>query len=124
MTSGIGALSLGHSHPNVNSYVKKQMNDIIHVPQQVFKSNVQLDKLNEALYATMPNKELNQFFYVNSGSEATDNAIKIARNYNNRNNIIALKGGFHGRTLGALSVNSSNVFSKVNSGHQCQCVLY
>lgn len=124
MTSGIGALSLGHSHPYINSYVKKQMNAIIHVPQQVYKSNVQLDKLNEALYSTMPNVSLNQFFYVNSGSEATDNALKIARNYNKRNNVVALKGGFHGRTLGALSINSSNVFSKANSGPLMPGVFY
>ncbi len=124
MTSGIGALSLGHSHPCINSYVKKQINEIIHVPQQVYKSNVQLDKLNEVLYSTMPNASLNQFFYVNSGSEATDNAIKIARNYNKRNNILAFKGGFHGRTLGALSINSSNVFSKANSGPLMPGVFY
>ena len=116
MTSGIGALSLGHNHPSVNRYVKKQIDDIVHVPQQVFQSNIQLEKLNEIVYETMPNKYLNQFFFVNSGSEATDNAIKIARNYNRRTNVLAFKRGFHGRTIGALSINSSNNFCKKNAG--------
>jgi len=124
MTSGIGALSLGHNHPNVNHYVKKQIDDIVHVPQQVFQTNIQLENLNEILYETMPNKYLNQFFFVNSGSEATDNAIKIARNYNKRTNVLAFKRGFHGRTIGALSINSSNNFCKKNVGPFLPGVYY
>jgi len=60
----------------------------------------------------MNNKKLDNIFYVNSGSEATDNAIKIARKYTNKPNIIAMNKGFHGRTLGALSVTSSNLNCK------------
>ena len=48
----------------------------------------------------MPSKLINNFFYVHSGSEATENAIKIARRYTNKTNIIAISGGFHGRILG------------------------
>ena len=62
----------------------------------------------------MPSNTLNSIFYVNSGSEATDNAIKIARAYTKKQNIITMKKGFHGRTYGALSVTSSNLSCKKN----------
>ena len=60
----------------------------------------------------MPCSSLNNVFYVNSGSEATDNAIKIARSYTKKQNIITMSKGFHGRTYGALSVTSSNLTCK------------
>ena len=112
LTSGIGALSLGHNNYEINNYVKEQMNNIIHCPQQVFGANLQQLKLNRILYSTMPSSNLSQFFYTNSGSEATDNAIKLARHATKKTNIISIKRGFHGRTLGALSLNSSNTSSK------------
>ena len=62
----------------------------------------------------MPYSSLDNIFYVNSGSEAIDNAIKIARIYTNKSNIITMKGGFHGRTIGALSVTSSNINCRKN----------
>ena len=60
----------------------------------------------------MPCSSLNNIFYVNSGSEATDNAIKIARHYTQKTNIITMQRGFHCRSLGALSVTSSNIVCK------------
>ena len=108
-TSGIGALSLGHSHPELIETVSNQMNHIVHVPQQVFGASSPLLDLNKMLLKTMKGNKLNSFFYVNSGSEATDNAIKIARRVTRKPNIISIDNGFHGRTLGALSLNSSSV---------------
>ena len=106
-TSGIGALSTGHNHPLVKNRVIKQLNKYVHLPQQVFQSHpIQLE-LTEKIIQTTP-AELNSIFYTNSGSEATENAIKIARKHTGKSNIIAMCGGFHGRTLGALSVTSSN----------------
>ena len=55
---------------------------------------------------------LDTIFYTSSGSEANDNAIKIARRYTEKTNIIAINRGFHGRTLGTLSVTSSNMVCK------------
>jgi 4-aminobutyrate aminotransferase len=57
----------------------------------------------------MPNDKLDNIFYVNSGSEATDNSIKIARKYTHKPNIIAMNKGFHGRSIAALSITSSNI---------------
>jgi 4-aminobutyrate aminotransferase-like enzyme len=112
LTSGIGALSTGHNHPYIVDKVKKQLDKYVHFPQQVFQSHPIQVELTEKILKTMPDKTLDNIFYVNSGSEATDNAIKIARKYTGKSNIITMNGGFHGRTLGALSVTSSNLGCK------------
>ena len=112
LTSGIGALSTGHSHPYIINKVKKQLTQLVHIPQQVFQSHPPQISLTNKLLDIMPCQSLDNIFYVNSGSEATDNALKIARNYTNKTNIISMNRGFHGRTIGALSVTSSNIACK------------
>ena len=112
-TSGIGALSTGHSHPYIIKKVIDQVKNYVHVPQQVFNVHKISDEFTNKLISTLPS-ELNSVFYVNSGSEATDNAIKIARAYTNKKNIITMNKGFHGRTYGALSITSSNLTCKKN----------
>ena len=114
-TSGIGALSLGHCHPRVVSGVQKQVKQLIHAPQQVFGSHPPQLTLNKKLLDIMPCDKLESIFYTNSGSESTDNAIKAARRYTGKTNVISFLGGFHGRTLGAMSVSSSNTKTKQNS---------
>lgn len=114
-TSGIGALSTGHSHPYVIKRVSEQLDKIVHAPQQIFGTHCAQIKLTRRLMDIAPSKSLNSVFYTSSGSEATDNAIKIARRYTGKTNIIALTNGFHGRTLGALSVTSSGIACKYRS---------
>jgi len=109
LTSGIGALSLGHNHPHVTEKVTDQLTKYVHIPQQVFKSHPAQVELTKKILNISPSPKLDNILYVNSGSEATDNAIKIARASTGKSNIISLNGGFHGRTLGALSVTSSNL---------------
>ena len=109
LTSGIGALSTGHSHPKIIKEVSKQLGQYVHIPQQVFQSHPIQVKLNKKMISIMPNNTLDSFFYTNSGSEAVDNALKLAKKFTNKQNIIALNKGFHGRTIGALSVTSSNL---------------
>ena len=99
LTSGIGALSTGHSHPKITESIKNNIDKLVHVPQQVFMSHKPQIELTHKLIDIMPNKNLDNIFYVNSGSEATDNAIKIARSYTGKHNIIGMQRGFHGRTL-------------------------
>jgi 4-aminobutyrate aminotransferase len=108
MTSGIGALSTGHSHPNVINRVKKQLDNIVHAQQNCFYSHCEQEILIEKMIEILPNNHDNIFF-TNSGSEATDNAIKIARMSTNKPNIIAINGCFHGRTLAAMSITSSKI---------------
>lgn len=117
-TGGIGALSTGHSHPRIVKTIQNQSNKMILAQQNVFLSHEPQINLTKQLLDIMPD-HLNNFFYVNSGSEATDNAIKIARQYTKKQNIITLNKGFHGRTLGAMSVTSSNV----NYRKQCNSLL-
>ena len=62
-TSGIGALSTGHSHPRVISAVKSQIDKIVHAPQQVYGSHEPQQKLTEKLLKIMPNDNLTQIFY-------------------------------------------------------------
>lgn len=123
LTSGIGALSTGHNHPYIIEKVKKQLDQYVHLPQQVFHSHpIQLE-LTDKIINTMSH-ELDNIFYVNSGSEAIDNAIKIARLYTGKSNIITMNRGFHGRTLGALSVTSSNLACRMNVSPLMSNVFY
>jgi len=115
LTSGIGALSTGHSHNHVVKTVKSQIEKYIHLPQQLFQSHPIQIKFTEKLLTIMPSKVIDNVFYVNSGSEATDAAIKVARRYTEKTNIISFQKGFHGRTLGALSITSSNHACKFKS---------
>lgn len=115
LTSGIGALSTGHSHPRVIEAVQKQVKQYVHIPQQVFQSHPIQIELNKKLFSIMPSSSLDTFFYCNSGSEAVDNAIKLARNYTQKQNIITMNKAFHGRTIGALSVTSSNISCRKNT---------
>jgi len=123
-TSGIGALSTGHSHPHIVSKVIEQVKQYVHMPQQLFNIHDISNEFTGKLLTVMPNKSLDSVFYVNSGSEATDNAIKIARAYTNKKNIITMKKGFHGRTYGALSVTSSNLTCKKNVNPLLSGVYY
>ena len=114
-TSGIGALSTGHSHPYIVDKIKHQLDKYVHIPQQVFGSHEAQIELNSKLIKKSSSKNLDNIFYVSTGSEATDNAIKIARRHTGKKNIITLNKGFHGRTLGALSITSSNLSCKLSS---------
>jgi 4-aminobutyrate aminotransferase-like enzyme len=108
MTSGIGALSTGHSHPRIIDAVQRQLSRIVHAQQNCFFSHIEQEKLIDKMLKILSNGH-NNIFFTNSGSEATDNAIKIARMSTKKPNIIAIQGGFHGRTLCAMSLTSSKI---------------
>ena len=123
LTSGIGTLSTGHSHPKIVETVNKQVNKFVHIPQQIFLTHQPQIDLTNKIHKFTP-KHLDTIFYVNSGSEATDNAIKLARLYTQKNNIISIRKGFHGRTLGALSVTSSNINCKFKMQPLLPCTFF
>jgi 4-aminobutyrate aminotransferase-like enzyme len=112
LTTGIGALSTGHNHPKIINKVKEQLEKYVHFPQQVFQTHPAQLECNEKIISTFKNKNLDNIFYVNSGSEAIDNAIKISRVHTKKSNIISMNKGFHGRTISALSITSSNTVCK------------
>lgn len=103
-TSGIAVTNIGHCHPRVISAARAQMEKMIHsaVGVSIHESLLQLC---DALQLVLPPK-LNMFFFGNSGAEAVEGALKLARYVTRRPAIIAFNGGFHGRTYGVASVTS------------------
>lgn len=106
MTSGIGSLSTGHCHPYIVDKVKSQLDNLILGQQNCFLSHIEQEKFVDKLLNIVPKNHTN-FLFTNSGSECTDNAIKIARMSTGKSNIICINGGFHGRTLCGMSLSSS-----------------
>ena len=102
LTSGIGVLNLGHSHPRVVAAIVDQAKQIQHAQFVTVRNHV-LDEFCEQVLEVLPG-DLNSIFPTNSGSETIDAALRIARQVTRRPNVIHFEGSFHGRTLGAASV--------------------
>ena len=98
--------SLGHAHPDVTAAIIDQAQSIIHVQCAIALSEPYV-QLVENLVPMMPDPSLEAFFFWNSGSEAIEAAIKVARIKTKRNNIIVMQGGYHGRTSGAAALTRS-----------------
>jgi 4-aminobutyrate aminotransferase len=103
--SGLAVLNIGHNHPRVMERVSRQMPDFVHTGG-VFLNEVTVEAAELLTSITPPS--LDMLFFSNSGAEAVEGAIKLARHVTGRQGIIAFSGAFHGRTLGALSLTSSN----------------
>lgn len=103
-TSGIGVNNLGHNHPKVLKAAIEQMKEFSHSAVGITLHEPLL-RLTEVLPHVMP-EGMEMFFFCNSGSEAVEGAIKMARYVSRRPGIIAFRGSFHGRTYGATSVTS------------------
>jgi 4-aminobutyrate aminotransferase len=104
--AGIAVTSTGHCHPEVVAAIQKQAAELIHISGTDFY-NEPLTDLAQKLSAVAPMRGPHRFFYGNSGAEAIECAIKLARYHTGRQNIIAFLGAFHGRTMGALSLTAS-----------------
>lgn len=105
-TSGLATANLGHSPAEVIEAARKQMDRIVHSGCIFYyESEVELAK---RLKKITP-RSIDMFFFSNSGAEAVEGAIKLARFATGRQGIIAFMGGFHGRTYGALSLTTSAV---------------
>ncbi|HKJ11034.1 MAG TPA: aminotransferase class III-fold pyridoxal phosphate-dependent enzyme [Ornithinimicrobium sp.] len=111
-TAGIGVTSTGHCHPRVVEAAREQTGKMIHA-QYTTVMHRPLLSLVERLGGVLPTG-LDQLFFVNSGSEAVEASLRLARQATARPNIIAFHGGFHGRTVAAASLTSSN--TKFRSG--------
>ncbi|MCL4458120.1 MAG: aspartate aminotransferase family protein [Nitrospirae bacterium] len=103
-TSGIAVANTGHNHPKVVEAIKKQADALIHSGCIFYYEAVV--KLSEMLKDITP-PGIDMFFFGNSGTEAVEGALKLARFYTGRQGIVAFTGCFHGRTLGSLSLTSS-----------------
>lgn len=110
-SSGIGVVATGHSHPEVVDVINKQAAKFIHMSGTDFYYTVQAE-LAEKLAEIVPGAKNKKVFFCNSGAEAVECAMKLARYHTRRPGYIAFTGAFHGRTFGALSLTASKVVQK------------
>ena len=101
--AGVSANTLGHNHPKISEAIKKQVDAYTHV--MVYGEFIQQPQvsLTKLLAQNLP-KNLETVYLTNSGTEATEGAIKLAKRFTNRSEIISAKNGYHGNTQGAMSV--------------------
>ena len=111
MISGIGVSNVGHCHPKVVAAIHEQVDQYLHVMvygEYIQSSQTQLAK---ALVDTLP-AGLDNVYLVNSGSEAIEGAMKLAKRYTNRRNLISCTNAYHGSTQGALSIGGNEEFKR------------
>ncbi len=106
-TAGIGVTSTGHCHPKVVEAVREQVGKLIHGQYAIVRHGP-LDALTERLGERLPGA-IDSLFYANAGTEAVEAALRLARQATARPNMIVFHGGFHGRTMGSLSMTTSSV---------------
>ena len=105
--NGIAVTALGHGHPRVNAAIHAQVDRLIG-PVNALGFTEPISALATALAATFP-EPLDSVMFLNSGSEAIDGALKLARRVTGRPGIVAFRGAFHGRTFGATSITTSKL---------------
>ncbi|PVH74115.1 4-aminobutyrate aminotransferase [Cadophora sp. DSE1049] len=105
-TSGIGVTNLGHCHPGVTAAAQAQVGTLVHGQVNIAFQKPYLD-LVESLLPVMPDRSLDTFFFWNSGSEAVEAAVKLARQATKKQNIIVMQGSYHGRTFGTMAMTRS-----------------
>jgi 4-aminobutyrate aminotransferase len=110
-TAGIAVTSTGHCHPEVVKAVQEQAAQLIHMSGTDFYYDL-MPKVAARLSAIAPMAGPHKIYYGNSGAEAVECAMKLARYHTGRQNIISFLGSFHGRTMGALSLTASKVQQK------------
>jgi len=110
-SSGLATTNIGHCPPKVVEAAKKQLEEIIH-SGCIFRYNSEIE-FAEKLKNITPGS-LNMFFFSNSGAEAVEGAIKLAKFVTKRQGIIAYTGAFHGRTMGAVSLTTSTAKYRKN----------
>ncbi len=108
MTAGVAVNNIGHRHKNVINAIRNQIDKHLHV--MVYGEYIQDAQINfsNELTSILP-KELNCVYPVNSGTEANEAAIKLAKRATGRNNIISLTGSYHGSTIGSLSISGNEI---------------
>ena len=113
--AGIAVVATGHCHPEVVAAIQRQAAELIHISATDFYYS-KLVELAQRLGAIAPGPESKRVFYCNSGTEAIEAAIKLARYHTKRDKLIAFYGCFHGRTLGSLSLTASKAVQRKGMG--------
>jgi 4-aminobutyrate aminotransferase len=107
-TSGIAVTNTGHCHPKIVEAIRRQAELLIHMSGSDFYYGLQSD-LAAKLAEITPGPKEKRVFFGNSGAEAIEAALKLARYHTKRPRVLAFLGAFHGRTMGALSLTASKV---------------
>jgi len=105
LTMGIGVNNIGHCHPEVVAAAERQLRTLMHT--SVVTHQQRNVELAERLARFTPFFAEPQVFFCNTGAEAVDGAVKLARKVTHRPGLIAFRGGFHGRTIGATSLTTA-----------------
>src|SRR2546427_8030683 len=113
--AGIAVVSTGHCHPCVVKAIQEQAARLIHMSGTDFYYENMVD-LAEKLAAIAPGDTPRRVYFGNSGAEAAEAALKLARYYTGRHRFIAFSGAFHGRTIGALSLTASKAVQRRGFG--------
>lgn len=111
-TSGIGVVNTGHCHPRIVRAIQEQAQRLI-FGQMNIVITPQAIQLSEALNDVTP-ESINQFFFSNSGAEAVEASVKLARHATGRRNIIVFQGSFHGRTAQTMAMTTSKTIYRHN----------
>lgn len=106
-TSGWGVTCLGHSHPVITEAIYKQAGKIIQNPNSGFTYSPARARLLALLKSVLP-QSLSKIYFANSGAEANDAALKLARKVTGKSKVISTTGSFHGRTFNTLSVSGGS----------------
>ena len=107
-TAGIAVTNTGHCHPEVVAAIQDQAGKLLHMSGTDFYYRPQID-LAEKLAQVAPGPTPKKVFFCNSGAEAIEGALKLARWHTERNRVVAFFGAFHGRTYGAMSLSGSKL---------------
>lgn len=109
LISGVCVSNTGHKNPHVVQAVKEQIDSYMHL--MVYGEIIQSPQVRYAtMLASLLPRQLGSVFFVNSGSEAVEGGIKLARRYTRRSNIIYFRNAYHGSTTGALSVQGADTY--------------
>lgn len=109
---GVGVLNIGYSHPEIVPVVKAQAENYFHAMQNIITHNGYVtlaEKMNEIVPVKGDKKRT---FFANSGAEADENAVKVAKAFTKRKNIIVFSGAFHGRTTLTMAMTSKKAYAK------------
>src|SRR5271170_6170891 len=113
--AGIAVVSTGHCHPEVVAAIQQQAAELIHMSGTDFYYP-SLVELAQKLAAITPGSGPKHVYFGNSGTEAIEAAIKLARYHTRREKIVAFYGAFHGRTMGSLSLTASKAVQRKGFG--------
>jgi len=114
LTSGIAVTSTGHCHPHVVAAIAEQASKFIHAQVNCYTHTL-LEPLAARL-ATLAPEGIDTFFFANSGAEATEGAVKLAKQATGRSNVIVFSGSFHGRTHLAMAMTTSKTGYRAGHG--------